>query len=127
MKHILCVLGIHKMRTMDWRGICREHVCIRCGLTTPGIKWPDPPAMPPEKKAKIDSKFVGSITEEEVYCGEFCIKFRVEPYGEKFKAFFLGKAINNKFFIGNTQDEALEKASAALRIDVRFITKENHE
>lgn len=72
------------------------------------------------EKKETTSKFIGDITEKEIKCGDFRVKFRVEPYDDKFRAFFLGKAIGNKYFIGNTPEEAIEKANTSLRVEMSF-------
>jgi len=40
MKHILCLFGFHKFKSMDDRGMAGKHVCKRCGYTIPAIVWP---------------------------------------------------------------------------------------
>ena len=64
--------------------------------------------------------FVGDVEDKDVGCGEFRLKFRVEPLGDGVQVFYLGKAVGNRYFYGATEEEALEKALKAVSVDVAF-------
>ena len=64
--------------------------------------------------------FVGTVGEEDIECGEFRLKFRIDPFGDGFDAWYLGKATGNRHFYGATEEEALEKAVKAVSVDVTF-------
>jgi len=64
--------------------------------------------------------FIGDVGDEDVDCGEFRLKFQVQPDGVGFRVFYLGKAAGNHYFYGATEEEALEKAVKAVSVDVSF-------
>ena len=43
MKPLLCVLGRHKFKDTDGKGITGEHKCEHCEKVIPAIEWPDGP------------------------------------------------------------------------------------